>query len=281
MFRAPAERCPIDGARLHGGARDPLLGTWLVGRFLIEEMVGDGPLGRVYRARDLRDRRELAVRVLAGERAADPAERARFHRRAELARRLDHPNVVPVADVGTTGEGLSFLVTDYVPGRALSRVLTREGPLTRERALALLRQIADGLAHAHDRGVLHRDLRPENVILAPDRRRGERARIVDFAIGGGAGGDPRRDLAGLGAVLREMIARVAPDDRRSRRRGRRTSRAALADLDLARLAEQLEADPASCLRRLGLVGEGPDRPAGPGDGQPAWPGRSRPRSGSG
>ena len=75
VYRAPAERCPIDGARLHRGTRDPLLGTWFVGRFLIEEMVGDGPLGRIYRARDLRDRRELAVRVLAGELRHD-AERA-------------------------------------------------------------------------------------------------------------------------------------------------------------------------------------------------------------
>lgn len=281
MFRAPAERCPIDGARLHRGAQDPLLGTWFVGRFLIEEMIGDGPLGRIYRARDLRDRRELAVRVLAGERAADPVERARFHRRAELARRLDHPNVVPVADVGTSGEGLPFLITDYVAGHALSRVLTREKPLARERVVAILRQIADGLAHAHDRGVFHRDMRPENVLLARDGRRGERARIVDFAIGGGAGSDPRRDLAGLGAVLREMIAHVAPDDRPPGRRERRTGRTALADLDLARLADELEADPASCLRRLGLVGDRPDRPADPGHVEPASPGPARPRSGSG
>src|SRR5262245_53731337 len=78
VFRAPAERCPLDGARLHPGDRDPLVGTWFAGRYLLEEVVGDGPLGRVYRALDVVARRPLALRVLAGERAADPIARARF-----------------------------------------------------------------------------------------------------------------------------------------------------------------------------------------------------------
>jgi len=265
VFRAPAERCPLDGARLHRGARDPLLDTWFAGRYLIEELVGDGPLGRIYRARDLRDHRWLALRVLAGERAADPVARARFHRQAELARRLDHPNVVPVSALGTSREGLPFVVTDYVAGHALSRVVSREGPLPRERALAILRQVADGLAHAHERGVLHRDLRPENVLLSRERRRGERARIVDFGIGAGGGdADPRRDLAGLGAVLRQMLGSGPAG------RGARTAREPptggevcvdLGEADLGRLAERLEADPAACLRSLGLTGQG--RPPAP------------------
>jgi serine/threonine protein kinase len=211
VFRAPAERCPIDGARLHRSGRDPLLGTWFAGRYLVEALVGDGPLGRVYRAR-LPDRERIALRVLAGERAADPIARARFRRQAELARRLDHPNVVPVSDVGVSSEGLPFLVTRYVAGQSLSKLVEREGPLDRDRAVSILRQVAAGLEHAHERGVLHRDLRPANVLLAPGRRgRGESAHVVDFAIGGSGEADRRRDLAGLAALLRQMTTPEAAD----------------------------------------------------------------------
>jgi serine/threonine protein kinase len=206
VFRGPAERCPLDGARLHRGGRDPLLGTLFAGRYLVEEMVGDGPLGRVYRARDMTERRALALRVLAGELSADPSARARFRRQAELARRLDHPNVVGVAEVGTSVEGLPFVITDYVTGPSLSRLIARGGPLAGERAAAILRQVAAGLAHAHERGVLHRDLRPANVLVTSERRgRGDRARIVDFGIGRGAG-DAAADRAGLEALLRHMVA---------------------------------------------------------------------------
>jgi serine/threonine-protein kinase len=206
VFRAPAERCPLDGARLHRGGRDPLLGTYFAGRYLVQEMVGDGPLGRVYRARDMPDRRAFALRVLAGELSADPIERGRFRRQAELARRLDHPNVVGVADVGTSQEGLPFVVTDYVTGESLSALIRRGGPLDGERAAAILSQVAAGLEHAHGRGVLHRDLRPANVLVTRERRgRGERARIVDFGIGRGGGG-AAADRAGLAALLRQMVA---------------------------------------------------------------------------
>lgn len=272
VFRAPAERCPIDGARLHLGVRDPLVGTWFAGRFLIEQLVGDGPLGRVYRARAMPDRRPIALRVLAGERAADPIARARFQRQVELARRLDHPNIVPVTEMGTSSEGLPYLVTDYVAGQSLSLVVEREGPFDRERAVAILRQVASGLEHAHERRVLHRDLRPANVLLAPEKRgRPERARIVDFGIGGAAGAaDRQRDMAGLAALLRQMVAAgpgPAPaaglprtgsvSEARSKSPSAGSAKPSGAEAaDLAGLARRLEAEPLACLRSLGLTGDG-------------------------
>jgi eukaryotic-like serine/threonine-protein kinase len=252
VFRAPAERCPLDGARLHRGGRDPLLGTWFAGRYLVEELVGDGPLGRIYRARDMVQRRSLALRVLAGERAADPVARSRFQRQAELARRLDHPNVVPVADLGTSREGLPFVVTDYVSGHALSQIVAREGPFERDRAAEILRQVASGLAHAHERGVLHRDLRPANVLLSRERRRRERARIVDFGIGG-AEGDAGRDVASLAALVREMVGGVTTG---SDGAARHPDPPAAGTADLGQLARRLE-EPKACLRSLGLTGAEP------------------------
>ena len=269
VFRAPAERCPIDGARLHLGVRDPLVGTWFAGRFLIEQLVGDGPLGRVYRARAMPDRRPIALRVLAGEQAADPVARARFQRQAGLARRLDHPNIVPVTEMGTSSEGLPYLVTDYVAGHSLSLVVEREGPFDRERAVAILRQVASGIEHAHERGVLHRDLRPANVLLAREKRgRPEQARIVDFGIGGGAAADRQRDMAALASLLRQMVAAgpgPAPAGlpRNGARIGTAVARSAASvnpggpdAADLAGLARRLEAEPLACLRSLGLTGDG-------------------------
>jgi serine/threonine-protein kinase len=195
-------------------------------------------MGRVYRARHIRVSRRFAVKVLFGEHATDPKMRERFAREAESASRLAHPNVISVSDFGETDEGLLFLVMDYVEGPELSEILDEAAPLETERALALIRQLALGLDHAHGEGLVHRDFKPENVIVT-NRNGVEIPRIVDFGIAvaddpessdritteGIIMGTPaymspeqasskaldgRSDLFGLGVMLYTMLAGVAP-----------------------------------------------------------------------
>lgn len=194
-------------------------------------------MGRVYRARHQRMSRQFAIKVLFGDHATDPKMRDRFAREAEAASRLHHPNVISVTDFGETEEGLLFLVMDYVEGRELGDLIREAGPLGAARTRRLLRQMALGLAHAHDKGLVHRDFKAENVIVTGTGS-DEVPRIVDFGIAvmrergearlttegmvlgtpaymspeqaTGAELDARTDLYSLGVLAYEMLAGVLP-----------------------------------------------------------------------
>ena len=207
-------------------------------RYVIEECIGEGGMGRVYRARHQKLSRRFAVKVLFGDHATDPTMRERFAREAEAASRLDHPNVVSVLDHGETDEGLLYLVMDFVEGRELAHAIAAEGPFSPERASEVLLQLCHGLGHAHEQDLVHRDFKSENVILA-EKGGKQIARIVDFGIAvimesanaerlttdglvigtpsymspeqaTGLELDHRTDLFSLGVILYEMLAGVLP-----------------------------------------------------------------------
>src|SRR5687768_11528880 len=181
MFHAVFSRCPFDSTVLESGVHDRLLGHILNGRYILQELVGVGSVGRVYKARHVRLDRTYAIKILFGEFAANPKTRTRFLREATAASRLLHPNLLSVLDVGETERGLVYMVMDFVAGEDLHHVLVREAPLPRRRSADLIRQIARGLSYAHERGVIHRDLKCENVMIS--RSEGEEiARVVDFGI---------------------------------------------------------------------------------------------------
>ncbi len=181
MFRGGFQRCPNDGARLDPGDQDPLIGTVLAERYQIDDLIGEGGIGRVYRARHTRMSRRFAIKVPFGELGYDRKQRARFANEAEAASRLSHPNVIGIVDVGETQDGLFYMAMDLAEGKSLGDVVAG-GPVPTPRALAILIQFADGLAHAHERGLVHRDLKPENVVLVDDGVGGEQVRIVDFGL---------------------------------------------------------------------------------------------------
>jgi eukaryotic-like serine/threonine-protein kinase len=240
VFRGGFRRCPRDGAILSSEDRDPLVGTVLAERYVIESVIGEGGIGRVYRARHVRMSRRYAIKVPFGELAYDSKVRTRFLHEAEATSRLAHPSVIGVVDVGETPAGLLYLAMDLAEGVALAEELHHVGPLPRERVVRIARQIAEGLGHAHDRGLVHRDLKPENVILVADDGGADRVRIVDFGIAilrdaeGNSGRlttegmvlgtphymapeqacnleiDHRTDLFALGLILYEMLAGVLP-----------------------------------------------------------------------
>ncbi|HEY5951128.1 MAG TPA: serine/threonine-protein kinase [Kofleriaceae bacterium] len=153
----------------------------LAGRYVIEARLGDGAMGAVYRARHVKFGRQFAIKVLHESLVANPKVVRRFEREAELAGRLRHTNVASVVDVGVTDDGLHFTAMELVAGDTLCAMLA-DGPVSETRMLDLAKQLCSGLQHAHDLGLIHRDFKPENVIVECVAGGREVARIVDWGV---------------------------------------------------------------------------------------------------
>jgi len=182
---------------------DKLIGQVLANRYQILHRLGEGAMGVVYKARHVKVGRSFAVKVLHSRLLSDPKVALRFDREAELAGRLRHPNVVGVVDVGEV-EGMRYMVMDFAEGPDLARLLV-EAPMPAERIIRLVRQMLEGLYHAHEQGLIHRDFKPENVIVEHDTHGAEMPRIVDFGIAilrdGGEAPDGQGRLTTNGLVL--------------------------------------------------------------------------------
>jgi streptogramin lyase len=160
--------------------------------YRIEAVVGRGGMGVVYRAVDLRLKRPVALKLIAPELAEEPRFRERFLRESELAASIDHPNIVPIYEAGEAGSAL-YLAMRYVEGTDLATLLEAEAPLEPARTVALLDQVADALDAAHEHGLVHRDVKPANVLIAPQRGR-EHCYLADFGLSRGAGGEQEPSL---------------------------------------------------------------------------------------
>jgi hypothetical protein len=154
----------------------PLAAGARFGAHEIVAFLGAGGMGEVWRARDTRLEREVALKVLPPTTIDDETARARLLREARLASRLDHPHVCTIHEVGEA-EGRPFVAMELVEGRSLSELLSR-GPLPTEQVLRLGQRLADALAHAHEHGVVHRDFKSANVVLTPEGR----AKVLDFGL---------------------------------------------------------------------------------------------------
>jgi len=182
----PPEQAPTRTA--DGSVRRLAVGAQIAGRYRIAELVGVGGMGMVYRAQDEHLDLPVAIKVLRPDLAQDALRLERFKQELVLARQVSHPNVVRTHDLGRDGD-LVFLTMDYIAGRSLGELLAAEGRLAPERAVAIARQLAAALAAAHAAGVVHRDLKPGNVLVDESGR----AAISDFGVA--------RSLAGSGLTL--------------------------------------------------------------------------------
>jgi YVTN family beta-propeller protein len=185
---------------------DPRLGTRLAG-YRIQALLGRGGMGVVYLAEQLGPRRPVALKLLSAPVATSAAFRERFLRESELAAAIDHPNVLPVYDAGET-DGVLWIAMRYVDGIDLAALLAREGPLAPGPALALGGQVAGALDAAHARGLVHRDVKPANILLAVEEGAVTQAWLADFGLTRRVGG--ARGLTVSGQVL-GTIDYVAPE----------------------------------------------------------------------
>ena len=159
---------------------DPLLGTVLQGRYRVEEQIGSGGMGTVYRAVQVPFERHVAVKVLAKEHSDDESITRRFAAEALIISRLRHPNTLKPYDFGKTSDGRLYIVTEYLQGLTLAQLL-RRGPIDAGRALRYLGQVCDALAEAHGRGIVHRDIKPANIFIEQVGG-AEVVKVLDFGV---------------------------------------------------------------------------------------------------
>jgi tRNA A-37 threonylcarbamoyl transferase component Bud32 len=208
-----------------------MIGTVLSGRYRLEAKLGSGGMSTVYLARDTTLDRQVAVKVMHREMSEQPDQLERFRREARAVAKLSNPNVVAVIDAGEDG-GHPYIVFEYVEGENLKQRIKRLGPLDPQEAIAYAIEIANGLAVAHARKLIHRDVKPQNVLIDAEGR----AKVTDFGIARqleqtgvtdtgrvlgttdyvapeqamGKGADQRSDIYSLGVVLYEMLIGEVP-----------------------------------------------------------------------
>ncbi len=174
--------------------RDRVIGA-VGAQYLIENEVGRGGMAVVYRATDLRLNRPVAIKVLPPDLAFNPDVRTRFIREAQTAAQLSHPNIVPIYSVEDKGgDTLVYFVMAFIEGDSLGVRIKREGPWPIEQSVRVLRDVADALAYAHARGVVHRDIKPDNILI--DRASG-RPLVTDFGIARAAAAETRLTVTGV------------------------------------------------------------------------------------
>jgi serine/threonine-protein kinase len=222
-------------------ATDPFVGRTLDDKYLVEDPVGAGGMGAVYRARHLSMDRPVAIKFLHQRFVEDEAARNRFQAEARAAVKLCHPNAVSVTDFGQTSEGVVYIVMELLEGRTLREILNREAPLETARATSIMLQTSDAVAAAHVAGIIHRDLKPSNILVTQSADQPAAVKVLDFGIATFSADDdedapvvahtntvigtprymspeqhngneltPAADVYSLGVILYEMLAGMAP-----------------------------------------------------------------------
>jgi len=183
---------------------DPIIGTLIADRYRVGRRLGQGGMGVVYVAVHEALHKQVALKILQKLARLDPDAVARFEREAIATANLKHPNIAETTDFGQLADGGFYLVMEYVDGTPLRRLLAEQGKLAPERALSILRQVGSALATAHARDVVHRDLKPDNVIVVSTPEAPDVVKVIDFGLakirsatfGGGATG-----LTSVGTVM--------------------------------------------------------------------------------
>jgi len=183
------------------GTAPSLVGRVLGDRYAVESVLAHGAMGVIYRARQTRIGRPVAIKVLRHRWCDDPRLVRRFDLEARIGSLLHHPNLLTIHDRGETGGGRPYLVTELLTGQTARQLLKEQGRLGEEAALDIVRQVAEGLAAVHACGVVHRDVKPDNLFLMPDRRVGRRVKLLDFGFATRAGSGEEERLTAAGRTV--------------------------------------------------------------------------------
>ncbi len=182
QFEGDVDNCPHDATILRGPDNDPLIGNLFAERYLIESILGMGGMSIVYRAQHSLMNRTVAIKMLHQNMKEDSVALERFRLEAQAASSLSHQNVITVYDFGISPSGEPFFVMDCIEGESLEKLIDRKGRVHYGRAIAIFKQVCDGLEEAHKKGIIHRDLKPANVILMRRDDGSEMVKLVDFGI---------------------------------------------------------------------------------------------------
>src|SRR5438128_9822154 len=180
--------CPSDHTPLQADATiadvliDPLLGRVFEGKYRLDQRLGGGGMGTVYRATHLLIDRPVAIKVLSQRFVGDQTAQERFRREARAAGRMHHPNAVSVNDFGTTEDGWLYIVMELLEGRTLRDLLAHEAPLDPARAVSFMLQACAAVGAAHDAKLIHRDLKPANIFIEQRPNLAAIAKVLDFGV---------------------------------------------------------------------------------------------------
>lgn len=207
IYTADTSFCPEEGTALVPVSDEPaqdvnLVGERLFGDYLLTKKLGEGGMGSVYLAENVAIDQKIAVKVLHASAARDDETLQRFNREANAIARLTHPNTIRVFIFGKTEEPLIYLAMEYVDGTTLNDELYDNGPFDELRAIAVMRQTLHALSEAHELGVVHRDLKPDNIMLTHFRGVDDFVKVLDFGIAKvtDQGGEKQRKLTQAGVV---------------------------------------------------------------------------------
>ena len=235
------EECGANILEVSEDGIDPFIGRVLVGKFRITELIGQGAMGRVYKAIQEPINREVAIKILHQHLVEDKRVAKRFRREAEAASRFTHPNSIGIFDFGETDDGSLYIAMEYITGDDLAEIISKEGGLSPKRIVRIATQTLSALQLAHANSIIHRDLKPENIMLTNLPGQKDFVKVCDFGIAKiqqppgstesaltmfgmicgtpyymspeqakGEELDPRTDLYSMGVILYEMITGSVP-----------------------------------------------------------------------
>ncbi|MEW6731225.1 MAG: bifunctional serine/threonine-protein kinase/formylglycine-generating enzyme family protein [Acidobacteriota bacterium] len=196
--------CPSDGSTLPGtqNSTDRFIGRILDSKYLIESLLGTGGMGNVYRGRHVQIETNVAIKILHANLVSDSTSVERFRREARAALTVNHPNAIQVMDFGVTDDNTVYIVMELLEGISLQKILEKNGPIASGKTVQIFKQVCAAVGAAHTKNVIHRDLKPDNIIILNYNTAEEMVKVLDFSIAKvSAPGGGKSNLTEVGLVV--------------------------------------------------------------------------------